>query len=171
MTFNEVAAKYLFNAAEAAQVFDSALSCSTQLGSTDQVISLLELMAHEDGVGRILKMVDTHAWTMENVADMVERLANLVDVFTFEGLMARISPLVRGLDIQPMTDGRRPCLVNNRKHWFLRWQTRKWICDPSSMVGGHGGGQCEVTMAIVEDEKTGQVAEVYPREVRFLGSV
>lgn len=176
MTFNEIAAKYLFGAEEAARVFDSALNCSTQMGSTTTVANILDMLTSNDDpfpLFRIQHLVEDHNWTLENVAIMVDKLGPLVDVFTFEGLMARISPLLRGLDVQPISglDGRRSCLVNNRKHWFLRWQDRKWVVDPSPMVGGHAGGQCQVTMAIVEEQETGQVSEVYPREVRFLDSV
>lgn len=180
MKIEDVLKKYIFGWAEAAQILDAALQCSTVMGK-EFTIDLLGL-AGEGGMGklpeemeaqnRISKTVCEHSWTWDNVATLAEKVSPLVDYFTFQGLLARISPLVRGLDVEPMTcDTRRPCLVNNRKHWFLRWQDRKWVCDPSPMVGGHIGGQCQVTMAIVEDQETGQVAEVYPREVRFLDSV
>lgn len=57
----------------------------------------------------------------------------------------------------------RPCLVNNKPHMFHMWQVRQWVVEPTVDTPA---GQCQVTMAIVEDEY-GQVREVYPREVRF----
>lgn len=177
MSLSDVVKKYVFSSVDAAQILDAALQCSTVMGK-EFTIDLLGLAStggiseEVEAQNQIAKTVCEHAWTWENVATLSEKVAPLVDYFTFEGLLARISPLVRGLDVEPMTcDTRRPCLVNNRKHWFLRWQDRKWICEPSLGLGGHDGGQCEVTMAIVEDQETGQVAEVYPREVRFLDSV
>lgn len=61
----------------------------------------------------------------------------------------------------------RPCLVKGRKHLFHRWENRAWVAEPGIMVGSAPGGQCSMTLAIVEDEY-GQVHEVYPREVRFI---
>lgn len=71
-----------------------------------------------------------------------------------------------GLEMK-MTLELRPCLVKGRKHLFHRWDQRAWVVDPSTLPGGHPGGQCSLVMAIVEDEN-GQVHEVYPREVRFV---
>lgn len=180
MKIEDVLKKYAFGWAETAQILDEALQCATVYGVefTKSYLTLASegsmgrLPGEMEAKNRISKTVCEHSWTWDNVATLAEKVAPLVDYFTFQGLLARISPLVRGLDVEPMTcDTRRPCLVNNRKHWFLRWQDRKWVCDPSPMMGGHTGGQCQVTMAIVEDQETGQVAEVYPREVRFLDSV
>lgn len=174
MNLSDVVKKYVFSSVDAAQILDAALQCSTVMGK-EFTIDLLGLAGtggipeEVEAQNRIAKTVCEHPWTWENVATLAEKVAPLVGYFTFEGLLARISPLVRGLDVEPMTcDTRRPCLVNNRKYWFLRWQDRKWICEPSMLVGGAPGGQCSVTMAIVEDQETGQVSEVYPREVRFL---
>ena len=61
----------------------------------------------------------------------------------------------------------RPCLVNGRKALFHRWMERRWLVDASPLQGGHPGGLCAMTMALVEDER-GQIREVYPREVHFL---
>lgn len=61
----------------------------------------------------------------------------------------------------------RPCLVDGKKHLFHRWSWRAWVAEPGIMIGSAPGGQCSVTLAIVEDE-FGQVREVYPREVKFL---
>lgn len=178
MNLNDVVKKFAFNSAEAAQILDAALQCATVFGSPF-TIDLLSL-AGEGGMGklpeeveaqdRVSKVVCRYPWTWDNVATLAEKVAPLTEVFTFQGLLARISPLVRGLDVEPMTcDTRRPCLVNNRKHWFIRWQDRKWVTE--AIMVGETAGQCQVTMAIVEDQETGQVAEVYPREVRFLDSV
>lgn len=173
---NEIVKEYTFSAVEAESIFRSALETATVMGlGADGYRQACELAIAGGGSDAYLRMeeqANKHAWTVEQQADLVEKLAPLVDVFTYEGLVARISPLLRGLDVTPISglDSRRPCLVGNHKHWFLRWQTRKWVCAPSPMVGGEPGGQCEVTMAIVEDQETGQVQEVYPREVRFLDS-
>lgn len=177
MKLTDVTKKFRFSSEEAAEILDTALQCSTVMGKelTLEILSLAstgsmgKLPEEVEAQDRVSRMVCEHPWTWENVATLAEKVAPLVDYFTFEGLLARISPLLRGLDVQPMScDTRRPCLVHNRKHWFLRWQDRKWICEPSPMKGGHEGGQCQVTMAIVEDQETGQVAEVYPRDVRFI---
>lgn len=61
----------------------------------------------------------------------------------------------------------RPCMVAGRKHLFHRWMERRWLVDASPLKGGHPGGLCAMTMALVEDER-GQIREVYPREVHFL---
>lgn len=61
----------------------------------------------------------------------------------------------------------RPCLVLGRKHYFHRWYERRWVVEPSPMIGGHPGGCCAMTIAIVEDEN-GCVHEVSPRDIRFL---
>lgn len=61
----------------------------------------------------------------------------------------------------------RPCMVSGRKHLFHRWMERRWLVDASPLQGGHPGGLCAMTMALVEDEN-GQMREVYPREVNFL---
>lgn len=61
----------------------------------------------------------------------------------------------------------RPCLVGGKKHLFHKWMERRWLVDASPLQGGHPGGLCAMTMALVEDEY-GQMHEVYPREVRFL---
>lgn len=166
---NDVLKQYPFSEEEATDLLEEVLQMAT-LTNPGMVLSALRLTVP---INVINYAVNKHVWTMEDVSALVTKLAPLVDVFTFEGLMARISPLLRGLDDTLMVwqDGRRPCLVNNRKHWFLRWQTRKWVCEPSPMIGGSPGGQCQVTMAIVEEQETGQVSEVYPREVRFLDSV
>lgn len=61
----------------------------------------------------------------------------------------------------------RPCLVKGKKHIFHQWENRAWVAEPGIMVGSAPGGQCSMTLAIVEDEY-GQVHEVYPRDVRFI---
>ena len=61
----------------------------------------------------------------------------------------------------------RPCLVKGKKHLFHCWENRAWVNEPGIMVGSAPGGQCSMTLAIVEDEY-GQIHEVYPRDVRFL---
>lgn len=61
----------------------------------------------------------------------------------------------------------RPCLVEGKKHLFHQWVERRWLVDASPLQGGHPGGLCSMTMAIVEDEY-GQVHEAYPRDVRFV---
>lgn len=61
----------------------------------------------------------------------------------------------------------RPCLVNGKKHLFHKWMEKRWLVGASSLRGGHPGGLCAMTMALVEDEH-GQMHEVHPQEVRFL---
>lgn len=61
----------------------------------------------------------------------------------------------------------RPCLVKGKKCLFHRWVERRWTVGASPLRGGHPGGLCAVTMALVEDEN-GQIMEVYPLEVRFI---
>lgn len=61
----------------------------------------------------------------------------------------------------------RPCMVDGRKHLFHRWIESRWLVDASPLQGGHPGGLCARTMALVEDEN-GQVREVYPSEINFL---
>lgn len=61
----------------------------------------------------------------------------------------------------------RPCLVKGKKHIFHQWENRAWVAEPGIMVGSAPGGQCSMTLAIVEDEY-GQVHEVYPEDVRFI---
>lgn len=61
----------------------------------------------------------------------------------------------------------RPCLVKGKKHIFHQWENRAWVAEPGIMVGSAPGGQCSMTLAIVEDEY-GQVHEVYPKDVRFI---
>lgn len=172
MDLKDVLEKYPFGEKDVVGIMNAALQCATTFGS-EFTIDLLG-MASNGGMGdfpeeveakdRISKVVCKHPWTWDNVATLVEKVASLVDYFTFEGMMARISPLV---DVEP-EETRRPCLVQNRKHWFHRWQDRKWIVESSLMVGGSPGGQCSMLMAIVEDQETGQVHEVYPHDIRFL---
>lgn len=61
----------------------------------------------------------------------------------------------------------RPCLVKGKKYLFHRWADRRWVVGPSSLRGGHPGGECAEVFAIVEDEE-GQVLEFYPSQIKFL---
>lgn len=61
----------------------------------------------------------------------------------------------------------RPCMVDDKKALFHQWSHKAQVVGPSLAIGGHGGGQLEQTVAIVEYED-GTVAEVYPYRVRFL---
>lgn len=61
----------------------------------------------------------------------------------------------------------RPCLVKGKKCLFHKWVERRWLVDASPLQGGHPGGLCATTMALVEDEN-GQIIETYPREIRFI---
>lgn len=61
----------------------------------------------------------------------------------------------------------RPCIVNNRKALFHKWNDKSRIVEPSPMVGGHGGGVLKYTVGIIEYEG-GVVTECFPSEIRFL---
>lgn len=61
----------------------------------------------------------------------------------------------------------RPCLVDGKKYLFHRWGDRRWVVGPSSLRGGHPGGECAEVFAIVEDEE-GPVFEFYPSQIKFL---
>lgn len=169
MRLEEVVSQHTFSSEQAARMLDMALSAAGVVGyeTTRGMLELISmgnnpLIGEISAYERMCKSANEHPWTLDNMAELVESVVPLVDTYTFKGMMQRL-----GFDQETK---RRPCLVGNHKHWFLRWQTRRWVVEPSPMVGGHPGGQCEVTMAIVEDMETGQVGEVYPREVRFLDS-
>lgn len=61
----------------------------------------------------------------------------------------------------------RPCIVDDMRATFHRWEDKSWIVPPSPMVGGHAGGVVRGTYAIVE-MPDGTVREVEPGDVRFL---
>ncbi len=61
----------------------------------------------------------------------------------------------------------RPCLVDDKKALFHRWNEVRQVVPPSSMIGGHGGGVIAQTFGIVEYED-GSVKECYPYKIRFL---
>lgn len=169
MKIEDIVQKYPFSSAEATRLLEGALTTATVIGlETTRAMLELTSMGENPMIGevsaynRMCENVNKHAWTLDNLADLADTVAPVVDQYTFQGLMQKLAPLA-------MLDTRRPCLVGGHKHWFLRWQTRKWVTE--AILVGQTAGQCEVTMAIVEDQESGQVAEVYPREVRFLDSV
>ena len=61
----------------------------------------------------------------------------------------------------------RPCLVKGKKCLFHKWVERRWLVNASPLRGGHSGGLCATTMALVEDEN-GQIMEISPQEIRFI---
>lgn len=87
----------------------------------------------------------------------------------------------------------RPCVVNipeiSYKKWndgkiekvikrrsethmalFHCWSSRSELCDASTMIGGHPGGQVSGTFAIVEYED-GTIHEVEPQNIRFVDNL
>lgn len=60
----------------------------------------------------------------------------------------------------------RPCTVDKMKALFHRWEDKSWIVPPSSMVGGHPGGEVRGVFAIVEMGE-GSIREVKPTQVNF----
>lgn len=60
----------------------------------------------------------------------------------------------------------RPCIIDNKKALFHRWEEVSEIVYPSLMKGGHPGGEMKGTLAIVEMED-GSVRRVAPDAVRF----
>lgn len=75
--------------------------------------------------------------------------------------MARINGF-----IAPTTSEHRTCVINGKNALFHRWEERAEVLPPSLTVGGHGGGQIKQTYGIIEYE-SGEVAEVYPHDIRF----
>ena len=61
----------------------------------------------------------------------------------------------------------RPCIVNEKKALFHRWEDISQIVPPSPMVGGHHGGENKSVAGIVEFED-GTIREVYPYNIRFV---
>lgn len=181
MNINETLAKYPFSQENAVRILETALQTATVVGLENTRVTL-ELIGMGDpnrspklaeelsAYDRICQAVTKHPWTLNEVADVVEALTKVVDDHTYHGLMRMITALTTDDDQDPPSEGLRPCLVHNHKYWFHRWQTRRWIAEPSAQIGGAPGGQCSVTMAIVEEQETGQIQEVYPRDVRFIDS-
>ena len=64
----------------------------------------------------------------------------------------------------------RRCTVNGEDALFHRWSVRSNVVPPSPMVGGAPGGTIQLTMAIIEYVKSGQVAEVVPEDIVFCDS-
>lgn len=60
----------------------------------------------------------------------------------------------------------RPCIVEDRKAIFHKWNTFKNVIPASPMIGGAPGGQIEYTLGMVEFED-GTIAEVAPHKIRF----
>lgn len=61
----------------------------------------------------------------------------------------------------------RLCQARGRKAIFHRWTELATVVEPSPLVGGHPGGQTNITLAIVE-YKNGKVEQVYPGEIKFM---
>lgn len=60
----------------------------------------------------------------------------------------------------------RPCVVNEKKALFHRWEQRSEIVPPSPMVGGHNGGVIMGLVGIVEFED-GTIGRREPGSIRF----
>ena len=63
----------------------------------------------------------------------------------------------------------RPCVVDEKRAMFHRWEQRADVVDASPLRGGHPGGQYWITLGIVEYEDR-TVDEVLPYKIRFLDS-
>lgn len=61
----------------------------------------------------------------------------------------------------------RPCMVNGQKALFHCWEHKKQVIPPSTMRGGHSGGEIAVTLGIIERED-GTIHEAYAYEIRFI---
>ena len=61
----------------------------------------------------------------------------------------------------------RLCQARGREAIFHRWTELATVVEPSPLVGGHPGGQTNITLAIVE-YKNGTVEQVYPGEIKFM---
>ena len=61
----------------------------------------------------------------------------------------------------------RPCIANDKKALFHRWNERREIIAPSLLKGGHGGGVLQAVFGLVEYED-GTMAEIFPENIRFL---
>ena len=75
--------------------------------------------------------------------------------------MARLGDLIL------KTSEYRPCLVNDEKALFHRWEDKSNVVAPSLMIGGAPGGTIRYTVGIVEMED-GQVKQVEPSSIKFL---
>lgn len=60
----------------------------------------------------------------------------------------------------------RLCRVRGKMAIFHRWTKLATVVEPSPLIGGHPGGQTNITLAIVE-YKNGKVEQVYPGEIKF----
>ena len=63
----------------------------------------------------------------------------------------------------------RPCVVDEKRAMFHRWEQRADVVDASPLRGGHPGGQYWITLGIV-DYEDGSMDEISPRKIRFLDS-
>lgn len=61
----------------------------------------------------------------------------------------------------------RLCRVRGKMAIFHRWTELATVVEPSPLIGGHPGGQTNITLAIVE-YKNGKVEQVYPGEIKFM---
>lgn len=65
----------------------------------------------------------------------------------------------------------RKCVVDgkpNEVFLFHTWYTKSSVIEPSPMIGGHPGGTVSYLLAVLENEKTGQVIEAFAGTVKFL---
>lgn len=60
----------------------------------------------------------------------------------------------------------RPCIVDEKKALFHRWEDFKNVIGESMMRGGHGAGQIAYTLGIVEFED-GKIKRVGPENIKF----
>ena len=61
----------------------------------------------------------------------------------------------------------RPCVVDEKRAMFHRWEQRADVVDASPLRGGHPGGQYWITLGIVEYED-GSMDEISPEKSDFL---
>lgn len=62
----------------------------------------------------------------------------------------------------------RKCIVKDKEAYFHRWIEQMDIIEPSSMIGGHAGGQVKRTLCLIEYIENGTVHKCYPEEVIFI---
>lgn len=66
--------------------------------------------------------------------------------------------------------GLRPCIVNDKKALFHRWNEISNVVDASPFIGGHPGGIIKFTRGIIEYED-GTISECNPTEIRFVDRI
>lgn len=60
----------------------------------------------------------------------------------------------------------RTCRYENKSYIFHCFEQHSYVILPSSMIGGHPGGQVSAVFALIEDKK-GNIYRVDPTRLKF----